>query len=222
MGELPLIASGMMGRMSLLDAALGAHRVVIEFPRTGVEDWVALAEVLLQEGLGAWALPPDLLATAPEVVALYGFRARVGACGVTDAAAVRAAVDAGVHFILAPTTSPEMVEAAGEVPFVGGALTPNEVAGVVRGGADTVLVTPADALGTAYARTLPPMFPGVALVPSGRLERYQCEMWLAAGAAGVVVSDVVLRPEDDAGLNTADEVGRRAAGFGTLARRLQG
>lgn len=65
--------------MSLLEAALRGHRVVVEIPRDGVEDWVALAEVLLQEGLGAWVLPPELFPIAPEVLSLYGFRARVGA-----------------------------------------------------------------------------------------------------------------------------------------------
>lgn len=202
--------------MSVLEAALRGHRVVIEVPRAGLPDWVALGEVLLQEGLGAWALPPELLPNAPEVLAVFGFRARVGACGVTDAVGVRAAVDAGVHFILSPVNDPEMVAAAGDVPFLGGALTPGEVAGAVRAGADSVLICPADALGTAYARTLPPMFPGVQLVPWGRLERYQAEMWLDAGAAAVVVSDVVLRNDDSSGVNAPDDVGRRAAPFGTL------
>lgn len=203
--------------MSVLEAALRGNRVVIEFPRTGVEDWVALAEVLLQEGLRAWVLPPELFSLAPEILALYGFRARVGACGVTDAEGVRAAVAAGLQYVLSPVSHPDLVAAAGEVPFLSGALTPGEVADAVRAGADAVLVAPADALGTLYARALPPMFPGVALIPWGRLERYQCEMWLDAGAAACVVSDVILRAEDGSDVNAADEVGRRAAGFRALA-----
>lgn len=202
--------------MSVLEAALHGHRVVVEFPRGGVADWVALGEVLLQEGLGAWALPAELLPLLPEVLALFGFRARVGVCGVTDADGVRAAVAGGAHFVLSPVSGPDLVTAAGEVPLLGGALTPSEVADAARAGADAVLVCPADALGTAYARTLPPMFPGVRLVPWGRLERYQAEMWLNAGAAGVVVGDVILRSEDSSGANAADEVGRRAAAFAGL------
>lgn len=202
--------------MGVLEAALRGHRVVVELPRSGVDDWVVLAEVLLQEGLGAWALPPELLPLAPEILALYGFRARVGASGVTDAAGVRAAVDAGLHFVLAPVSDPELVTAAGDVPLVGGAMTPSEVAAAVRGGAEAVVVAPADVLGTAYARALPPLFPGVGIVPSGRLERYQCEMWLDAGAAACVVSDVIVRADDGSDPNTADEVGRRAAAFRPL------
>ena len=199
--------------MSLLEAALRGHRVVVEIPRDGVEDWVALAEVLLQEGLGAWVLPPELFPIAPEVLSLYGFRARVGACGVTDAEGVRRAVEAGLHFVLSPVSDPDLAAAAGDVPFVGGALTPGEVAAAARGGAEVVAVAPADALGTAYARALPPMFPGVALLPWGRLERYQCEMWLDAGARAVVVGDVVLRNDGSGGANLPEEVGRRAAAF---------
>lgn len=199
--------------MSLLEAALRGHRVVVEIPRDGVEDWVALAEVLLQEGLGAWVLPPELFPIAPEVLSLYGFRARVGACGVTDAEGVRRAVEAGLHFVLSPVSDPDLAAAAGDVPFVGGALTPGEVAAAARGGAEVVAVAPADALGTAYARALPPLFPGVALVPWGRLERYQCEMWLDAGARAVVVGDVVLRNDGSGGANSPEEVGRRAAAF---------
>ncbi len=206
----------MMGDMSVLDEALRGHRVVVEVPRTGVEDWVAVAEVLLQEGLGAWAFPADLLHLLPEVLAVYRHRARVGVCGVTDAAGVRAAVDAGAHFLLAPVAAPGLAEAAGDVPLVRGALTPTEVAAASGGGAGPVLVTPADALGTAYARVLPPLFPGVGLVPWGRLERYQVEMWFQAGAVAAVVSEVVLRPEDGAGVNAPDEVARRAASFRQL------
>lgn len=205
--------------MSLLEAALQGNRVVVEVPRGGLSDWVVLGEVLLQEGIAAWALPPEHFALAADVLALYGFRARVGAYGVTDAAGVRAAVDAGLHFVASPVSSPDLAAAAADVPFVGGALTPSEVAAAVRAGADAVLVSPADALGSAYARALPPMFPGVGLVPAGRLERFQCEMWLDAGASAVVVGDVILRSEDGSGANAPDEVARRAAAFAPLRVR---
>lgn len=205
--------------MSSLDDALRGHPVVIEFPRTGVEDWVAVAEVLLQEGLQAWVLPPELFHLAPEMLALYGFRARVGACGVTDAEGVRAATAAGLQYVLSPVSSAGLADAAHGVPFLGGALTPTEVAAAVQAGADAVAICPADALGTAYARALPPMFPGVGIVPWGRLERFQCEMWLDAGAAAVVIGDVILRAEDGSGSNATDEVGRRAAAFAPLLKR---
>lgn len=200
--------------MSALDAALGARKVVIEVPAAGVEDWVAVAELLVQEGLSAWALPPALIACLPGVVALFGRRARVGVTGLTDAADVRRAVDAGAHFLLAPIACPSLAEAAGDVPLVQGGLTPTEIAAVARAGAGAgaaaVMVAPADALGTTYARTLPALFSNVALLASGRLEHYQCAMWLGAGARAVLVSEVVLRT---AGGNALDQVADRALSF---------
>lgn len=206
----------MMGRMSVLEAALRGHRIVVEVPRTGVEDWVAVAEVLLQEGLGAWAFPSNLVHLVPEVLAVHRYRARVGVSGVTDAEGVRRAVEAGAHFVLAAVGGADLVEAGGGVPVLTGALTPSEVAAAVRAGVDAVLITPADALGTGYARVLPPMFADAVLVPWGRLERYQCDMWFEAGAAAAVVSEVVLRPEDGSGVNSPDEVARRAGAFRPL------
>ena len=203
--------------MSVLAAALHGHRIVVEVPRTGVAEWVAVAEVVLQEGLGAWAFPLELLHLMPEVLSLHRYRARVGVCGVTDAEGVRLAAEAGAHIIQYPVAAPDLAEAAGEAPILMGALTPTEVAAALRAGADGVLVTPADALGTAYARVLPPMFPAAALVPWGRLERYQCEMWFQAGAAAAIVSEVVLRPEDGSGINAPDEVARRAGSFRQLS-----
>ena len=200
----------MTDAVSPLDAALGGRKVVVEVPAAGVEDWVAVAEVLVQEGLSAWALPPGLISCLPEVLALFGRRARVGVTGLMDAAGVRRAVEAGAHFLLAPIADPSLAEAAGGIPLVQGGLTPTEIAAAARGGAEAVMVAPADALGTTYARTLPALFPGVALVASGRLEHFQCAMWLEAGARAVVVSDVVLRT---AGSNGIDQVAGRALSF---------
>lgn len=202
--------------MSVLERALADNRVVVEFPRGGVEDWVAVAEVLLQEGLRAWAVGPDLLTILPEMLSLFGRRARIGVAGVVGPEDAAAAVAAGAHFVLAPVRVDGVAEACGDTPLVTGALTPQEVADRVAAGDQAVLVSPADALGTSYARWLPALFTDVALVAHGRLERYQCDMWLAAGARAVVVQDVVLRTEDGNGLNGIDEVGRRAASFAEL------
>ncbi|MFP5415914.1 MAG: hypothetical protein ACLGHZ_03410 [Actinomycetes bacterium] len=202
--------------MGVLEQALGGSAVVIEFPRTGVQDWMAVAEVLLQEGLRVWSVPSSLLHLMPELLAVYGRRARVGVSGVVDREGVRAAADACAHFLLAPIGDPGLVQEAGPIPLLLGGLTPVEVAAAVRAGAEAVLVSPADVMGSAYARTLPPLFPHVPLVACGRLERYQCEMWLDAGARAVVVQDVVVRPEDGSTVNDVDEVARRAAPFGQL------
>lgn len=204
------------GAMTVVEEAFGPSVVVVEFPRTGADDWIAVAEVLLQEGLSAWAFPVQLMHLVPEVNSLFGRRARVGVSGVTDAEGVRAAADVGARFILCPVAMDGLTDDARGIPLIAGALTPSEVADRARAGAEAVLVAPADALGSGYSRTLPSLFENTALVPWGRLERYQCEMWLEAGARAVVVSEIVVRPEDGAGINDVDEVSRRAAPFSQL------
>ncbi|MFT3875998.1 MAG: hypothetical protein QM708_06205 [Propioniciclava sp.] len=203
----------MTGAGGVLEAALGGRSVVVEVPAAGVEDWVAVAEVLLQEGLSAWALPPSLIDCLPEVLALFGRRARIGVTGLVDAAGVRRAAEVGAQFLLAAVGDPSLAEAAGEVPLIPGALTPTEIAALARAGAGTVLVTPSDALGMSYARTLPPLFPETGLVVAGRLEHYQCSMWLDAGAKAVVVSDAILRQAGDEREGSLDEIARRAEAF---------
>jgi len=208
----------MMGPMSDLHTALGGRRVFVEFPTGGVQEWVAAAEVLIQEGLAAFCLGRDQLELLPDALALVGRRARVGVHGLTDAAGVRAAVAAGAHFLTSPVADPALVDAAGDVLLVAGALTPTEVAAAARAGAGAVQVVPADVLGAAYARVLPGLLPGVPLVATGRLERFQADMWLQAGARAVGLTGVVLAPESgpQGRPNDLEDVRRRARGFGQL------
>lgn len=183
--------------MSVLTEALRGQRIVVGVPAEGVDPWVPLAEVLLWEGLDTWLLPATWLDRLPGILALFGLRARVGVSGLTDAAGVRAAVDAGAHFLTSPVFDPTLADAAGAVPLVPGALTPQEIATAVRHGADALQVVPADVMGSAYARALPPLFPGVALMPVGRIERYQADMWLKSGAAAVCTDAIVQAGESD-------------------------
>lgn len=183
--------------MSVLTEALQGRRVIVAAPAEGMAAWVPQAEVLLWEGLDAWAMPMSWLPELPGILDLFGLRARVGVSGVTDADGVRAAVAAGAHFLTAPVFDPVLTEAAGDVPLVPGALTPQEIAAAVRAGADAVQVVPADVMGASYARTLPPMFASTDLMPSGRLERYQAEMWLKAGAVAVCTDAILQAGESD-------------------------
>ena len=71
------------------------------------------------------------------------------------------------------------------IPVVLGGLTPAEVAAALELEPAAVQVIPCDALGSLYAQTLTAMFPGEPLIATGKLERFQCEMWLEAGALAV-------------------------------------
>ena len=207
----------MMTPMTFVDDALAGCRVIVEFPEGGVADWIVAGEVLLQEGLRAWALPVGSLALLPEVLALFGRRARVGVSRVLDADGVRSAVAAGAHFVTSPLAGADLVEAAGGVPFLPGGLTPQEIADAARLGRGAAQVVPADIMGSGYSRTLPALLPGVELVATGRLEHYQCDLWLEAGARAVGVQGVLLLSEEhDAQANEPGELRRRCQQFADL------
>ncbi len=211
----------MMGSMTFRDRALAGQRLFVEFPDDRLADWLPAAEVLVQEGLAAWALPVAQLDLLPEALAVFGRRARVGVRGAATPQDVARAAASGAHFVTSPVASPALADAAGEVPFLAGALTPTEVMAAAAGGG-AVQVVPADVLGTAYARTLPRLLPAVELVATGRLERFQTELWLQAGAAAVGLVGVILRPESGPGAaaddtpNDLEEVRRRAQSYRLL------
>lgn len=205
----------MMGLMSGLTDAVGGEDLLVGFPSSGVEDWVACAEVMLLEGIRAWVLPVTLIDLVPEVVSLYGFRARIGLGGVTTVESVVQAREVGVHFLTSPILDPALREAAQAVPLIPGALTPGEVHEAVNQGFDAVQVVPAHVMGSAYARTLPGLVPDVGLMATGRIERYQADMWRQAGAAAVCTEGIILHEEGGTGGagNEPAEVRRRCQNF---------
>jgi len=75
---------------------------------------------------------------------------------------------------------------------------------------------PGDSLGMSYARALADLFGDAELLPVGRLEPFQCDMWRDAGARAVGLAPGVLFPTLD-GHRTAeidlDVLRRRAREF---------
>lgn len=207
-----------MGVMTGLAELLDGNRVVVEFPDADLPDWMAAAEVCIQEGLAAIALPvgrPDWLSDALMV---FGRRARVGVWGVRTGEQAAAAAAAGAHFLTSPVADVLLVEAASGVPVILGAMTPNEIVDAAGLGAAGVQVVPADALGMSYSRSLPRLLPDVPLIATGRLERFQAEMWLQAGADAVCLVGMVLTDEQAAKGSDMDpaDVRRRAQSYRTL------
>lgn len=172
---------------------LGDHRVVVSLPAVDLDDLVAACEVAWQEGHRTWSVGFDELDTLAGLRAVFGRRARIGVHGVTTADQAAAAAQAGADLLASIYCLPEVVAAAGEVPVVLGGLTPHELRAAHRAGASAVQVVPCDAFGTAYARTLPELVSEIPLLATGRLEHYQAETWLSAGALGVWPTNLVGR-----------------------------
>ncbi|MFV0407316.1 MAG: bifunctional 4-hydroxy-2-oxoglutarate aldolase/2-dehydro-3-deoxy-phosphogluconate aldolase [Propioniciclava sp.] len=200
--------------MTVLDEALQGEDLIVGFPVGGVEDWVMVAEVLLLEGLRGWVFPARLLGLVPEALATFGHRARIGVSGLLHPETVTQAVAAGAHFLTSPVVDDEVQQAAGETPFIPGALTPGEVQAAVRAGADAVQLVPAHLLGAAYPRSMAGLFPPVDLLVTGRIERYQADMWWQQGAKAVCTEGVILQDEEAGpATNDAMSVRRRCQNF---------
>ncbi len=170
---------------------VGPHEVIVSLPDIELDDLVPACEVLCQEGFRLWALPVGRLADLPGLLRLFGRRARVGVHDVTEPDEVVAAAAAGAAFAASSYLLPDLVAAAPDLPVILGGLTPSELHAGLAAGAAAVQLVPTEAFGTAYARTLPELLQPAPLIASGRLERYQAELWLEAGAMAVWPSGLV-------------------------------
>ena len=211
---------GMATRSDELSEALGGQRLFVEVP-DALADWIPACEVVVQERLAAFALGAARLEDLPTALAFFGRRARVGVHGASTPQQVADAFGAGAHFVTSPVCTPDLLDAAGGRPLVVGALTPTEVAIAAGQGAMAVQIIPADVMSTAYSRALLPLCPDVPIVATGRLERFQAEMWLDAGAAAVGLVETALKAETSQGIFPdvldLDEARRRCQAYADLA-----
>ena len=183
--------------------ALGGHRVILSLPAAPFDALVGAGEVLLQEGFRAWSIPSARLEELAPLRAVFGRRARIGVHDVHDGQRAAAAAAAGAVFLASSLVLPDVVASSSGVPVILGGLTPNELRAGMTAGAAAVQVIPCDAFGSSYARVLPPLLEETPVIASGRLEVYQAELWLEAGAAavwprGLVTTDLATGTELDA------------------------
>jgi len=169
----------------------GMHEVIVSLPDIELDDLVPACEVLCQEGFRLWSVPVARLDDLAGLLRLFGRRAKVGVHDVTEPGQVVAAAATGAVFAASTYLLPELVSAVPELPVILGGLTPSELHAGMAAGAAGVQLVPTEAFGTAYARTLPELVKPAPLIATGRLERYQAELWLEAGAVAVWPSALV-------------------------------
>lgn len=120
----------------------------------------------------------------------------VGAGTVLSPQAVDEAVGAGARFIVAPNTSPAVIDRAShhDVPSVPGAFTPTEILTAWDAGADLVKLFPASAGGPRYLRDVRGPLNHVPIVPTGGVNPDNVGEFIKAGAMAVGAgSDLVDR-----------------------------
>ena len=170
---------------------LGIHQVIVSLPAVDADDLVGVCEVLCQEGFRLWSLPADRTQDLPALLRVFGRRARAGVHAVTEPGQVTAAAEAGAAFAASAFLARELVTAGAGLPVILGGLTPSELRSGLDAGAAAVQMLPSEAFGTAYARALPELLLPAPLIASGRLERYQAELWLESGAVAVWPRELV-------------------------------
>jgi len=174
---------------------------VVPIIRTASHDWaVQVAEVLAGAGLGVI----EVTFTVPDAAAVIrGLRARfpevfVGAGTVTQSRIAEEAIDAGAQFLLSPSLSPGMVEAARrhDVLAIPGAFTPTEVAQALDWGAELVKIFPAETGGPRHIRAILAPLPHARLLPTGGVTAQNIAEWFQAGAAAVGIGSALIDPGD--------------------------
>jgi 2-dehydro-3-deoxyphosphogluconate aldolase/(4S)-4-hydroxy-2-oxoglutarate aldolase len=170
---------------------LGVHSVVLSLPELDAEELVPACEVLCQEGFKVWTVAAGQVDQLPALLRLFGRRARIGVHGVTTVEEAAASATAGAAFVASTYLLPELVAAVPELPVILGGLTPTELWTGMAAGAAAVQLVPSEAFGTSYARILPDLLAPSPVIASGRIERYQAELWLESGGVAVWPRELV-------------------------------
>jgi 2-dehydro-3-deoxyphosphogluconate aldolase/(4S)-4-hydroxy-2-oxoglutarate aldolase len=158
------------------------------------EDAYFAAETVISGGIPI----VEITMTVPgalEIVA--GLRQRhpdavIGAGTVLDETVARQCLGAGAMFITSPGFDHAIVETAKEarVAAIPGALTPTEVMGALRAGADMIKIYPCSQVGGApYINALRAPFPNVPLIASGGVNQQTATQFIEAGAAALGIRE---------------------------------
>lgn len=119
----------------------------------------------------------------------------LGAGTVLDEDTAERCLDAGARFITSTGLVPEVIGAVlkRDVVMIPGALTPTEVIGAWKAGADYVKIYPTAAMGgDQYIRALHVPLPHVRLIATGGVNRQTATNYLLAGATALGVGSELL------------------------------
>ena len=164
----------------------------------------AAAADTIAAGLVAGGLPvlEVALRTPYGMAAIERIAARgdvtVGAGTVLTAQQLRASLEAGASFVVAPGLDEDVVEAAlaAGVPVLPGIMTPSDVQRGIRLGLTRLKLFPAGvAGGPALLTALAPVFPGIGFMPSGGVNPTNLLDYLTHPAVFAVSGSWITSPE---------------------------
>jgi len=156
-----------------------------------------IAEALLEGGAGTVEITATV-PRSPQVIEALSRRypeLLVGAGTIWDAAAARAAIDAGARYIVSAGLMPDVIAVAHRygVPVIPGVFTPTEAAQALAAGADVLKLFPASVVGPGYLKALRGPLPQALWCPTGGVQLDNLADWVAAGASMAGIGSPLLR-----------------------------
>ena len=127
----------------------------------------------------------------------FGDRLLVGAGTVITLEQVSMTYNAGGHYLVTPTTQPEIIR-AGKALGLGlypGAFTPSEILAAYQAGADAVKVFPASCLGPGYIKAIRAPLSHVPLMAVGGVNEKNAADFIKAGCVGLGVGGNLVNKE---------------------------
>ena len=113
----------------------------------------------------------------------------IGAGTLLNIEQQRKAIASGAQFLFTPHTDIEMIEQAGDIPIIPGALSPTEIVTAWNAGASCVKVFPVQAVGGAsYIKSLQAPLGHIPLIPTGGVTVENAKGFLVAGAIAIGLS----------------------------------
>jgi len=173
-------------RWEITRAAL-EQRVFAIVRSDSYERVTATADTLLAAGITSLEISltsPHALDAVSTLRRETGDDMVIGAGTVLDAAAARAAVDAGARFLVSPALDVEVIRTGHRygVPVFPGVATPTEAVQAMESGADALKLFPASAHDPGWLRDVRAALPQAALLPTGGVTVATAPEWIAAGA----------------------------------------
>lgn len=157
---------------------------------------------------------------APEIISQL--RTELPACTIGTGTLLnleqqKSAIASGAQFLFTPHIDIAMIEEAGDIPIVPGALSPTEIVTAWNAGASCVKVFPVQAVGGAsYIKSLQAPLGHIPLIPTGGVTVDNAEGFLLAGAIAIGLSRE-LYPQQLVDAGDWDAIALRAK---TLLERL--
>jgi 2-dehydro-3-deoxyphosphogluconate aldolase/(4S)-4-hydroxy-2-oxoglutarate aldolase len=154
---------------------------------TSAEEGRKIADAVVAGGVDIVEITmtvPGAIGVVADLAKHYGDSVLLGAGTVLDSETARAAILAGVEFVVGPNTNFEMmalVKRYGKL-VMPGAMTPTEVVAAWEAGADVVKIFPAGEIGGAkYIKSLKGPLPQIEMMPTGGVNLTTAADFIKAG-----------------------------------------